>query len=346
MIDALVQDLRYAFRHLRHSPGFAAAAILTLAFGIGANAAIFSVLNAIALRDLPVKDPSRLIAISTVNKNNQLSLTPQAIVALLERDPGPLQDMCAYNGGGVLAAVANQRPSQMLIELMSARCLHLFGVTPVIGRLFTEEEAPQSKPGAAVTVIGYRYWQRMFDGDPSAVGKTVKLDTRELTIVGVLPAGFPSLQLDAGADVLAPFGAVTPTNPARPPRLAYVIGRLRDDVSFETARAELLARWPSLVASVQPADLTASERAALPDLRAKVQPIGKGFSGLRERFEQPFAVVLGLTGLLLALVCANLGGLLLVRPQPRTSSAGSATASRSTPRERSWPRAGDRCSTA
>jgi hypothetical protein len=131
MREALLQDMRYAFRHVRRSPGFAAAAILTLAFGIGANAAMFTVLNALVLRPLPIKGPDGLISISGRNERGQLKITPMPAVDELTSN-GPLQDVCGYNGGFIISVEANGRWTQVLGTIVTGRCFTTFAVVPTL----------------------------------------------------------------------------------------------------------------------------------------------------------------------------------------------------------------------
>src|SRR5688572_15371153 len=137
MLDALLHDLRHAARHLQRSPGFSAAAILTLALGIGANTAMFSVLNALVLRTLPIKDPNGLVGVSSRSAQGQLRLTLISAVPELQRE-GPFTEVCGINGGGIFAADVNGAPIQTAIALVTGRCFDVFGVEPMLGRVITD----------------------------------------------------------------------------------------------------------------------------------------------------------------------------------------------------------------
>lgn len=313
MIDGLIQDVRHAFRHLRRSPGFAAAAMLTLALGVGANTAMFSMLNALVLRPLPIKDPHGLIGVSNRNAQDQVRLTLIPVVTELQKGDGPLHDVCAYNGGGVFAADVKGTPTQAVIALVTGQCFNTFGVGPLLGRAIADDDAPIGRRGNLVTVIGHRFWTRMFAGDANVLGKTIRMEGMELTVIGVMPAGFGGLNADFGIDLFMPYGTISPIRPDRPPGASHILGRLRPGVPLEQARSELSARWPALMEAVVPSTLPPSERADLNNARVRVEQLGTGTNFLRDRYTRPLTIIFGLTGVLLLLACINLGGLLLSR---------------------------------
>lgn len=193
MLASFWHDVRYAARHLLRSPGFSAAAILTLALGVGANTAMFSVLNALVLRPLPILDPDGLIGLTSRNPQGQLRLTLIPAVTELQRQ-GPLENVCAINGGGIIAADVNGSPTQSVIALVTGRCFAAFGVNPMLGRAITDDEAPIAARDQLVAVIGHRFWTRMFGADPNVIGKTIRMEGVEPTVIGVMPAGFGGLQ--------------------------------------------------------------------------------------------------------------------------------------------------------
>src|SRR5262245_29927135 len=132
-MDAFLQDLRYAFRHLRHSPGFAAAAILILALGIGANPAMFSVLNGLLLRSLPVQNPDGLVGVQSFSEDNTRRQILVTVLDHLQKD-GPFQQVCSINGGGIFAVEANGATTQTSLATITGACFDIFGVQPLLGR--------------------------------------------------------------------------------------------------------------------------------------------------------------------------------------------------------------------
>ena len=320
-MDALLQDLRYAFRHLRHSPWFAAAAVLTLALGVGANTALFSMLNTLVYRPLPIKDPDGLVAVTSHTDEGQLRLTLVPAVTELERE-GPLQSLCGLNGGGVFAAEANGTPSQTVIALVTGGCFETFGVNPLFGRAITEEDSPIRARGNMVTVLGHRFWMRMFGGDPGAIGKTIWMEGVELTIIGVMPPGFNGLQADTAIDIWAPNYTITPMRPERPAGASEILGRLKPGVTLQQAQSELRTRWPALLEAIAPPTLQEPERSQFTQLQPRVEPMRTGLSFYRNRYAQPLTIILALTIALLLLACVNLGGLLLARLNARSGELG------------------------
>lgn len=317
VIETLLQDLRHAARHIRRSPGFATAAILTLAMGIGANTAVFTMLNAIVLKRLPIAEPDKLLAIAPTNSRGLPRSMPMDAVAELQN--GPLDHLCAYLGGIVIPVLANNTPVQTLTTFVTGECFSAFGVAPFMGRSIAETEAPLRGPGAHIAVISHRLWKNTYHGDPGVLGHSMLVNNVPVTIVGVLPAGFTGLDVDSGVDIFTPFDAVLPAGRGRRQLASYLLGRLRPGVTEAAATAQIEARWPALLEAVLPADMAPTERTQLLDSTPHLVSMGSGTSRLRERYSQPLLLILGLTTLLLMLACVNLGGLLLARLNARSS---------------------------
>ncbi|HWI16576.1 MAG TPA: ADOP family duplicated permease, partial [Vicinamibacterales bacterium] len=316
-IEALAQDTRYAFRHMRNSPGFAMAAIVTLALGIGANTAMFTMLNAITLKRLPIAEPDKLMAIIPINARGTNRTTPMNAVAVLRE--GPLEHFCAYLGGLVLPVLAKNAPLQTATTFVTSECFNAFGIAPILGRGITEEEAPINGAGAKVAVISHRLWETTFSSDPAILGQSMDVNNVPVTIIGVLPKGFTGVEIDTGVDIFTPFDSVLPAARGRRQLASYLLGRLRPGVTMESATAEIEARWPAVLEAVLPANMAPTERTQLMDSKPRLVSLGTGISRLRESYSQPLMLILGLTTLLLILACINLGGLLLARLNARAS---------------------------
>lgn len=317
LIETLLQDLRYAARHIRRSPGFATAAIVTLALGIGANTAVFTMLNAIVLKRLPIAEPDKLLAIAPINSRGLPRSIPMNAVAALQ--DGPLDHLCAYLGGIVIPVLANDTPVQVLSTFVTSECFSAFGVAPVMGRSITEADAPIHGPGAHIALISHRLWTRTYHNDPDVLGQAMLVNNVPVTIVGVLPKGFTGLDVDSGVDIFTPFDAVLPAARGRRQLASYLLGRLKAGVTREAAEAQIAASWPALLEAVLPSAMAPTERTQLLDSTPHLVSIGSGTSRLRERYSQPLILILGLTALLLMLACVNLGGLLLARLNARSS---------------------------
>ncbi|MFM8535836.1 MAG: ABC transporter permease, partial [Acidimicrobiia bacterium] len=320
-IETLMQDLGYALRHVRRAPGFSAAAILTLAFGIGANTAMFSVFNALTLKRLPIANPDGLFSLSSYNDKGLKRYVPVTLVPEMQRD-GPFETVCAYNGGGTLPVEANGRPTLALFAFISGRCFDVFGVTPRIGRPIVADDVPLVSAGRKVVVISDRLWKRIFNGDPGVIGKTMKAENNEVTVVGVMAPGFTGIHADNGVDVFAPHDSVVAASQGRRPVAQEMLVRLRPGVTFQQAAAELDARWPAWLALGRSEMRDANESANILGVTTRLEAMATGLSAFRERYSPTIQLILGLTALLLLLASVNLGGLLLTRLTARGTELG------------------------
>ncbi|MGH9218037.1 MAG: ABC transporter permease, partial [Vicinamibacterales bacterium] len=317
LLDTLAQDVKHALRHFHRSPGFAAAAIATLALGIGANTAMFTMLNTLTLKRLPIADADGLMAIAPLNSRGLPRSTPMSAVAEL-RD-GPLDHLCAYLGNVVFPVLANNTPVQTATTFVTGECFNAVGITPIMGRAITEADSPIHGAGAHVAVITHRLWTSTFNSDPAVLGQSMLVNNVPVTIIGVLPRGFAGLEIDTGVDIFTPFDAVLPAARGRRQLASYLLGRLRPGVIREAAAAEIETRWPAVLQAVLPAGMAPSERAQLLDSSPRLVSMGTGVSRLRERYTRPVTLVFALTSMLLLLACLNIGGLLLARANSRSS---------------------------
>lgn len=315
MFGGLRHDLRHAWRSLRRSPTFTLGAVWTLALGIGLSTAVFSALDALVMRPMPIRDPGGLIGAWPIDARGQRTSILAPVADLLQG--GPLEGVCAY-GNSYAGVEANGSPVYAVVEVVTSQCFATLGVAPLLGRAFTADEAPASRPGARVVVIGYDFWQKMFAGTPDVVGRSFQTDRDPVTVIGVMPRGFRGLRVDDGVDIIAPFGTVIP-NPANRLLGGYVLGRLRPGVTLDAARAELATRWPGLMDRVIPATLPPADQRYFRDVTLRVEPVGRGFSLLRTRYEQALWIGSALTLGLLLLSCVNVGGLALSRVVARSA---------------------------
>jgi predicted permease len=319
IIESAWQDVKYALRHFRRSPAFALSAILTLAIGIGANAAMVSIVNALIFKRLPVPNPDELVSFNSIDDHGRPRYIPFPAVPQFLAS-GPFKTLCGYNGGGVSTAEVNGVPTMSLYAYVSGKCFDTFGIQPIIGRPITDEDAPLISPGNKVAVISYSFWQRMFGGDPAVIGKTFRVEAIELTVIGVTPQGFGGLQVDTAADYLIPPDTIFPAQKERRPVASEVVGRLRDGVTTEQAEAQLQTMWPQIRAATVSDPSKALEGASLYGDRIKLTPMGTGISStLRSVYGPSFRMMAALTMLLLVLMCVNVGGLLLTRLSARSN---------------------------
>ena len=248
MIDTLLQDLRYAVRTLAKSPSFTCVAVLTLALGIGANTALFSVVNAVLLRPLPYHEPDRLVAVWEANpgRGSDRNVVSPGNYLDWQSQNHVFADIAALRGWRANLSGVEQ-PEEVPVEYVTGNLFRTLGVRPLVGRTFTGEEVRPRGPEAVI--LSYETWQRLFGASPSALGTTVVLNETPRTVVGVMPAGFVS----PGASLL---GAGAPSRPrmwlplrldpavdyrARVGRYLVSVARLRPGVTLARAQDELAA---------------------------------------------------------------------------------------------------------
>ncbi len=307
-------DIRYALRTLARSPGLSTIAILSLAVSISANSAIFSVINAVILRSLPVRHPDQLVSIALQSPDARIDGLSVAMLREIERKQRVFSAIFGADAGGLANIEAPNRAWAAGLEVVTGTYFTTLGVQPALGRLIGPEDAPLgSLDPAPVAVLSDSCWHTRFGGDPNVVGTPIRVEGVPLTIVGVAAKGFAGLTIDAGFDVAVPFhysrrARLDPRNDWVP-----VLARLKDGISLQQARAQLEALWPGV------RDATAREEGQRiggtndSAVRISVSPAGRGISFLRERFAQPLVVVSGLVGLTLVIACVNLASMMLAR---------------------------------
>jgi putative ABC transport system permease protein len=296
----LPQDLRYAIRLLGKSPGFTAIAVLTLALGIGANTAIFTVVNAVLLRPLGFRDPSRVVLVAERTNYPTISTSYENYVDWRDQSHS-FESMEATRGGTITLTGAGE-PERLNVRMATAPLFSLLGVNAIVGRTFLAEE--DRAGGAPVAVLSYGLWQRRFGGARDILDKSVTLDSQPYTIVGVLPSGFELLQ---PADIFLPFTPWAKTLPDDRnwhPGI-FAIARLKDGVSREQARTEMVGITKRL--EEQYPTYNTGKSADVVDLQEQL------VQGVRPAL----LLLLGAVGAVLLIACVNVANLLLARAASR-----------------------------
>jgi len=315
MWDALRLDVRHSFRRLRRAPAFSLIVVVTLALAVGATTAVGSLLNAIVLRTLAVPNPEQLVALSALDpRANLTGYFYEDTLKAYRSTQRSFAQMSMYAGGGLVRVETRSGVFDAVTDTVSPTYFDMVGARLSAGRFFSDSDD-------AVAVISEGFRRRLFGNGPG-VGETIKVDAVPATVIGVAADGFEGLQSDAPFDIIVPFalrraGGGGPAGPVGPFRSRNVVGRLARGVSIGAARAELLARWPSIQSATLPATLSEPEREALLRQRLDVAALASGFSALRTRYGTTLVVLLGLMGMLLAVACANLAGLTLARSLTR-----------------------------
>ena len=232
----LFQDLRYGLRALLNKPAFSLIAIITLALGIGANTAIFSVINTVLLKTLPYKDGDRLVAVwGKLKQADQVELSPNELADFRERSHSFAQ--LAASERANLNLTGNGEPVRLEGQAVTANLFPMLGVAPLLGRTFTAEE---DRANARVAVLSYGLWQNQFGGKPDVAGKTIMLDGKNYEVIGVMPNEFqfpPPLTSYKQGEIWVPRALETESR--RDAHNLFTIGQLRSDATFAQARAEM-----------------------------------------------------------------------------------------------------------
>ena len=329
----LVQDIRYGVRLLGKSPGFAAVAVLTLALGIGANAAIFQLVDAVRLRTLPVKDPNRLAIVHIEKKhwgsgnfNGSYAEFTFPLWQQVQKRQEVFSSIAAWGGGaGQKLNLARGGEVDMAnIIWTSGEFFDTLGVQPMLGRLISDADDRQGCSGAVD--ISYAFWQRRYGGAPSAVGKTLTLEGHPFPIIGVTPPSFYGVSVGDRFDVAipvcaepiigGPFSRITGER-ARESWWLSVFGRLRPGWTLERASAQLAVIASASLQETIPPQYDAEGVQHYLGYAFEAWPAANGFSQMRRDSSDPLWLLLGLSGLVLFIACANLANLMLARASAR-----------------------------
>ncbi|MGA9055820.1 MAG: ABC transporter permease [Terriglobia bacterium] len=318
MMVTLLQDLKYGLRMLARNPGFTAVAVLTLALGIGANAAIFSVVNGLFLRGLQVQDPGALVTLGFTHKKDVgLSLVSYPDFEDIQRQANRWVDLFAYRFG-VDGLNAGDRADHILTNYVTGDYFTALGTKPALGRLILPSEG--KVPGAdPVIVLAYSCWKTRFGGDPSVIGKAVRIDGYPVTIVGVAQKGFRGALSEVDIQAYLPlnmtsiegFGGFLTDRSAR---ALFALGRLRPGVTLQQARASMNVIATRLSQQYPNTDLGAAIW-VLPQKEAALNPLAK--PGEYQQVLTAVGLFLALAILVLFLACFNVANVLLVRATTR-----------------------------
>src|SRR5215469_14875682 len=323
------QDIRYAFRGLRKAPVFTTVAILSLAMGIGANTAIFTLIDQLILRQLPVKDPSRLVLLVGEGRHygSDMGRNPMSFPMFQDiRDGNQVFSgvMCRYR---VNPSVAVSGETELVGgELVSGGYFEVLGIRPALGRLFTlDDDAPLGAHPYAV--VSYAWWQSKFGGTPDVIGQTIHVNGYPITIIGVAQSGFNGMEPGLPASIFVALNVAPAVRPGfadmlnRRHRWVNVYGRLKPGISIEQARAGLQPLFHQILESevTEQAfrNATAFDKEQFLKMRLNVLPGAQGNSTLRSQYEPPLWVLTGVVGLVLLIACANLASLLTARAASR-----------------------------
>ena len=320
-LESLLQDVRFALRMLRKNPGFTAVAVLTLALGIGANTAIFTLIDSVMLRPLPVKEPQQLVQITRVvdGKNQPLSY-PQ--FTRLHEQMHSIQRLFARQGTNAVLTIDGVE-DQVTGEIASGDYFQVLQLTPAAGRplLPSDDAVPGASP---VAVISFDYWRRRFAEDPNVLGKNFSVGGQVFTIVGVTPENFTGVVRGEDPDVTFPlamaevlWGTGSLWREEDDHYSLEVMARLRPDASVRTANAELQVLFEGLVRDQASRTRDPDDLKKVLSQRAEVLSAPTGINQLRSQYAAPLLILMGAVTLVLLQACANVASLLLARSAER-----------------------------
>jgi macrolide transport system ATP-binding/permease protein len=312
----LLHDLRYGIRMLVKSPGFSLVALLSLALGIGANTAIFSLVNAVLLRPLPVADVASLVSISTTDQRNPGNL-PLSHLNFKDLRSGNtvFTDMAAFTFSQVNYSAQSGSSEQVPAQVVSGNYFSLLGTQPALGRTFLPDEDARATP---VAVVSHGFWERSLGSDPAVVGKTIVLNRTPFTVIGVAPKTFSGTLLGGGPAVWVPMSMHLVVQPGfdwydtRRGLFLFGVGRLKPGVTIEQARSNLQAVFANLEKEF-PVDNKGRSATVVPLLDARLNPNGRG-PNLILRLS---IVLMMVVGAVLLIACINIANLLLARAAKR-----------------------------
>jgi predicted permease len=344
LLETSAQDVRYALRQLRRTPAFTVTVLLTLALGIGANAAIFTLVNAILLKNLPVADPRSLVRLGDKNDccvnsgtsdTGDYSLFSTDTYEQLKKNAPEFEDLAAMESGfGYRPIIARREGSQAMArsvagEFVSGNYFRTFGLQPQAGRLLLDADDLQGAPFTAV--MSYEAWQNNYAGDAAVVGSTFWVNTKPVTIVGVAPRGFYGDRLSsAPPEFYLPIQSMQSLANApyvRDPETQwlYIVGRVKPGVATDGLQAKMSALLRQVFASYKAFSLE-KDKPLLAKAHVTLTPGGAGIQDLQEQYASHLHLLMGIAGLVLLIACANIANLLLVRGMGRRTEMSVRTA--------------------
>ena len=330
--ETAIQDLRFGVRTLIQNRAVTIVAVLTLALGVGANTALFSLLNTLALRDLPVPHPEQLVRVGAHSPDDSFTALSLPMFEEFAGDQKVFSDMFAWWGDAVLNVETNGVLSRADIWAVTGSFHSQLAAVPEIGRALMPADVNLKAAPAQVAVLGYGFWQRHYGGARDVIGKVIKVEGVPFTVIGVTRQGFTGISAEAEPEITVPITAqplffggpadVQKRLNRRDRRWLEAAGRLRPGVTLEQARAQFESLWPAIREAMAPLDRTPTEVSHFMALQLKVESGARGASFLRRQFTKSLYLLLAISGVVLLLTCVNIASLMLARAASRGHELG------------------------
>jgi predicted permease len=340
VVETTLQDLRYGLRMLLKHKGFTVVAVLTLALGIGANTAVFTLINALLLRPLPVKNPHELVVVKAINARDHGAQTKGGsawnfISFPMYRDLRARQevftDILASSSGrsvrlSIPARTGTVELDNVQTTLVTANYWSVLGVEPALGRFFTDDEdrnPNSSETAGSLAVLSYSFWERQFGRDPGVLDRTVIVDRSPCRVIGVAARGFFGEQVGYAPDIWVPLISFTSRDVLehRDAVTTEEVGRLKPGVSREQAQTAMTLLLQQLIQAdrIQTPPSNLNSELAIQDFIIQLEPgaTGLGFGHLRQTFTEPLWIIMAIVALVLLIACTNVANLLLARAVAR-----------------------------
>ena len=326
-LEAFLQDVVYGMRSLLRSPGITIVALLSLALGIGANTAIFSLMDAVMLRSLPVKDPRQLVLLGTASDNgfengfDVTDLFSYPFYRQLQQRNRVFSQVGAIISGyptvhGFVGTRSQAEPID--VQLVSGTYFSTLGVSAAMGRTLDDTD-DRTEGGSPVAVISDSWWKRRLGADPAVLGSKIRFDTTTFTIVGVTPPEFFGTEVGEAPDLWMPLSMMRQVPPHHTSytddldQCLFLFGRLRSGVTLAQTTTEVNFIRQQVLPNFPDAVMTPSRWGDLKRTHVPITPMGRGFSALRRQFSESLKILMAIVGIVLLVACANIANLLLAR---------------------------------
>jgi predicted permease len=327
-IERFVQDLRYAIRGLRKHPAFTLAAVFSLALGIGANTAIFSLIDALLLRMLPVPESQRLLQLINIQAGRRVDSFSYPAIKALEQRANLFSGICGFSG-----AMFNAGPPGAVQSTPGAWVTGTYyetlGIEPAAGRLLnSQDDRPGGGLAGPVAVLSFSYWESKYHRDPNVIGKALLIEGVPVAVVGVSPRGFEGANVGRMAAITLPLAGLPQIFPERQNALQpsrewlRALARPKPAVSAEQARAQLAVLWADITRELIGSIKSAVRRKVILKSTIDLVPGGTGWTSLRQTFTRPLMVLMAIVALVLLVACVNVANLLLTRAAARSREIG------------------------